>query len=109
MAAGVSNGADIAQLERNLKALGFASKSMTIDSHWDSKTTAAVKRWQKAAYLHVDGTVDLGEVVFLPSAIRITAQPVGLGTQVGPGAQVETGTTTSRVVTVRSTSGWSPT
>lgn len=108
LAAGVSNGSDILQLERNLKALGYASRLMKVDSHWDSRTTAAVKRWQKAARLPVDGAVELGEVVFLPSAIRITDQPVGLGSQVGPGAQVETGTTTTRVVSVALETTYAP-
>jgi peptidoglycan hydrolase-like protein with peptidoglycan-binding domain len=108
LASGVPNGADVAQLEQNLKALGFAGRHMKIDTHWDAKTTAAVKRWQKAAHLPVDGTVDLGEVVFLPSAIRITDEPMGLGSQVGPGAQVETGTQTTRVVTVALETTYAP-
>ena len=45
---GMSDGADVLQLERNLKAMGYAPKGMEVDRHWSSKTTRAVKRWQKA-------------------------------------------------------------
>ena len=59
-----------------------------------------MKRWQRAAHLPVDGTVDLGEAVFLPAPIRITDEPLALGSQVGPGAAIATGTTTKRDVSV---------
>ena len=97
---GVDAGADIAQLEQNLKALGFTRKGDRIDRTWDHATTRAVKRWQKATHQTVDGVVDLGEVVFLPGAIRVTALAVELGASVGPGAPVMSGTTDERVVTV---------
>jgi peptidoglycan hydrolase-like protein with peptidoglycan-binding domain len=95
-----SDGADILQLERNLEALGYTRKGDKINRHWDSDTTAAVKRWQKAAGLPRDGRVDLGEVVFLPGAVRVTERPIALGSQVGPGGVVLEGTSDQRVVTV---------
>jgi peptidoglycan hydrolase-like protein with peptidoglycan-binding domain len=95
-----ADGPDILQLERNLKALGFTRKGDKIDRHWDADTTAAVKRWQKAAKLPRDGRVDLGEVVFLPGAVRVTERPTALGSRVGPGGPVLTGTSDQRVVTV---------
>jgi peptidoglycan hydrolase-like protein with peptidoglycan-binding domain len=100
MESGVSNGADILQLERNLKKLGFTRKGDKINSHWDADTTAAVKRWQRKAGLPVDGRVDLGEVVFLPEAIRITEIPAALGTMVGQGGAVISGTSNRRVVSL---------
>ena len=32
----VTDGADVLQLERNLKAMGFAPKGMKVDRHWDA-------------------------------------------------------------------------
>jgi peptidoglycan hydrolase-like protein with peptidoglycan-binding domain len=100
MESGVANGADILQLETNLKKLGFTRKGDKIDSHWDARTTAAVKRWQRKAGLPVDGRVDLGEVVFLPEAIRVTEISAALGTMVGPGGPVLSGTSSRRVVSL---------
>ncbi len=100
MGPGVANGADILQLETNLKALGFAPRGMRVDGHWDAKTTRAVRRWQHAARQEVDGVVDLGEAVFLSAPIRITTEALPLGAQVGPGAVVAAGTTATPVVSV---------
>jgi peptidoglycan hydrolase-like protein with peptidoglycan-binding domain len=100
MESGVTNGPDILQLETNLKKLGFTRKGDKIDSHWDARTTAAVKRWQRKAGLPVDGRVDLGEVVFLPEAVRITEVSAALGTMVGQGGPVLSGTSSRRVVSL---------
>jgi peptidoglycan hydrolase-like protein with peptidoglycan-binding domain len=100
MESGVTNGADIFQLETNLRKLGFTRKSDKIDGHWDARTTAAVKRWQRKAGLPVDGRVDLGEVVFLPEAIRVTEISAALGTMVGQGGPVLSGTSNRRVVSL---------
>jgi peptidoglycan hydrolase-like protein with peptidoglycan-binding domain len=97
---GMSNGADVRQLENNLKALGFTRRGDKINTHWDSKTTAAVKRWQKATGQKADGTIDLGEVVFLPEAIRITEVVAAPGTSVGPGGPILNGTSNRRVVSL---------
>ncbi len=98
--ANASDGADILQLEQNLKALGYTRKGDHIDRHWDAATTRAVKRWQKAAGLPRDGRVDLGEAVFLTGPIRVTERPSALGTRVGPGGVVLSGTSDERVVSV---------
>jgi multidrug efflux pump subunit AcrA (membrane-fusion protein) len=96
----VSNGVDIRQLEENLLLLGYTRKGDVIDRHWDTDTTAAVKRWQRDVGLEVDGTVELGEVVFLPEAIRITEVQAKLGSGVGPGAPIMTATSNRRVVSL---------
>ncbi len=96
----VSNGADVLQLEENLKRLGYSRKGFKVDRDWDAHTTAAVKRWQRDAGLAVDGVIDLGEVVFLPEAIRVTEIGAALGSMVGQGAPVITGTSTRRVVSL---------
>jgi peptidoglycan hydrolase-like protein with peptidoglycan-binding domain len=98
--AGVSNGADVLQLERNLKALGYTRAGDDIDRHWDAQTTAAVKRWQQASGLVVDGKLDLGEVIFLPEAIRISSIDAALGAAVGPGGPLMTATSNRRVISL---------
>jgi peptidoglycan hydrolase-like protein with peptidoglycan-binding domain len=100
MESGVTSGADILQLEKNLKALGYTRKGDKIDTHWNADTTAAVKRWQRKAGLPVDGSVDLGEVVFLPEAIRVTEIMATLGTMVGQGGPVMSGTSSRRVISL---------
>ena len=96
----MGNGADVRQLEENLKALGFSRKGFDVDRKWEDETTSAVKRWQRANGMEVDGTVELGEIVFAPGAVRVTELPVELGQQVAPGQAVLRGTSDVRVVTV---------
>jgi peptidoglycan hydrolase-like protein with peptidoglycan-binding domain len=102
---GMSDGADVRQLEQNLRAMGFAPNGMKVNSHWDAKTTKAVKRFQKAYGLERDGTLDGGDVAFLPGAIRVTKAAASLGAGVGPGAPVLEATTAKRVVTVNINAG----
>jgi len=97
---GVANGTDIRQLEENLLLLGYTRKGDVIDRHWDSDTTAALKRWQTAAGVAVDGEVELGEVVFLPESIRVTEVQAKLGSGVGPGGTLMTATSNRRVVSL---------
>jgi multidrug efflux system membrane fusion protein len=96
--ADVPDGVDIRQLEENLLLLGHMRKGDVIDRHWDADTTAAVKRWQREAGVAVDGTIELGEVVFLPEAIRVTELQAHIGSGVGPGATMLTATSNRRVV-----------
>ena len=96
----MSNGADVKQLEQNLKALGYTRKGFDVNREWDAATTAAVKRWQRANGMTVDGTIAPGEVVFAPGAVRVTELPIDVGLQVGPGQAVLKGTSAVRVVTV---------
>ena len=98
---GVSDGADVRQLEENLKRLGYTRKGDKINGHWDTDTTAAVKRWQRKAGLPVDGRVDLGEVIFLPEALRVTEIVAPLGSMVGQGGPVLSGTSNRRVVSLK--------
>jgi peptidoglycan hydrolase-like protein with peptidoglycan-binding domain len=97
---GMSNGADVKQLQTALQALGHGPK-LRVNRHFSTGTYWAIRRWQAAAGLPVTGTVPLGQVVFLPQAIRITGHSVELGATVQPGTPVQTGTTTQRVVIVQ--------
>jgi peptidoglycan hydrolase-like protein with peptidoglycan-binding domain len=107
LAAEMSDGADVLQLERNLEALGMdPSHRLRVDQHFSAATAAAVRRWQKARGLPAaqrTGAVELGQVVFLPGAIRVGQASVSAGASVGPGTRVLTGTSTTQVVTAQVT------
>jgi peptidoglycan hydrolase-like protein with peptidoglycan-binding domain len=90
----------VAQLDRNLIALGFG-QYLTVSDYYTAATAWAVQRWQQAAGLPVTGTVPLGQVVFAPEALRVTGVAPGLGSPPQPGAQVLTATSTAPVVTAQ--------
>ncbi len=96
----VSDGADVLQLEQNLKAMGYAPKGMKVNRHWDARTTAAVKRWQKAAGHRQDATLDGADLAFLPGAVRVASHGAAVGDAVAPGAQILGTTTATRIVTL---------
>ena len=101
LAEGVAEGGDIQQLEANLKELGFAKGLISKpDTKWDEGTTAAVKRWQKAAGVDQDGVVEDGEIVFLPRAVRIAAHKVEMGSGAQPASAVLEVTGTGREVSI---------
>jgi peptidoglycan hydrolase-like protein with peptidoglycan-binding domain len=91
-------GADVRELETNLAALGYGG--FTVDDTFTSATWAAVRRWQRDIGARVDGVVDLGEVVFLPSAVRIDQHLLTPGDAVNSGAQVLAVGPAAPVVTV---------
>jgi peptidoglycan hydrolase-like protein with peptidoglycan-binding domain len=96
---GVSDGPDVAQLQRNLIALGYATTSnLSADGHFGWTTMAAVERWQKAMGLSQTGTVELGQVVFLPGAVRVGSHQAQVGGQAG--GVIMNVSSTTRVVTV---------
>jgi len=101
MADGMPDGADVRQVEDNLKALGhFKGKP---DATWDAATTAAVKKWQKANgedQEDQDGVIEDGEVVFLPGAARIAKHKADIGSTAQPGGAVLDVTGTTRLVDV---------
>jgi peptidoglycan hydrolase-like protein with peptidoglycan-binding domain len=100
-ASGMSDGEDVLQLERNLRALGHdPDHDMAIDDHWDWATTAAVKRFQRARGLDDTGTLSRGSVVFRPGATRIGEATAKVGQQLAPGAQLADVSSINRDVTV---------
>jgi peptidoglycan hydrolase-like protein with peptidoglycan-binding domain len=77
---GVSDGPDVAQLNRNLIDLGYdPSAEITDVNHFGDATAAAVRRWQKAEGLPETGEVELGRIVFAPGARRVTSVHVSVG------------------------------
>lgn len=95
-APGMSPGRDVAELNANLRALGYGRLS---GSAFTSDTAAAIRAFQAAHGLAQTGELLLGSVVFEPGAVRVTSvtPTAGAAVQAGP---VLTVTSTKRVVTV---------
>jgi hypothetical protein len=95
-------GPDVRELNADLVAMGYASSSeipagSDVFSSW---TTLGVEKLQSALGVSVNGTLTLGEAVFLPSAARITSVSATLGASAPPGQAIMSATSTTRVVTV---------
>ena len=98
---GIDDGADVRQLERNLRALGHDSGGdMEVDDEWDWATTAAVRRLQDARALTEDGTLARGEVVFRRGPTRIGEATSAVGQTAAPGRELAAVSGTERRVTV---------
>lgn len=99
-----TSGADVENLNYDLVALGYLTSAdiASEPSDFTAYTKAGVEKLQGALGVTQNGVLALGQVVFLPSAARITA--VGQSTIVGgpaqPGSQILTASSTSRVVTI---------
>jgi peptidoglycan hydrolase-like protein with peptidoglycan-binding domain len=97
----MSDGDDVRQLERNLRALGHDPYGdMIVDDEWTWATTAAVERFQNARGLPEDGALAEGEVVFRPGPSRVGELKAAVGQEVAPGAELGELSTTRREVTV---------
>ncbi|GAA4253491.1 peptidoglycan-binding domain-containing protein [Dactylosporangium darangshiense] len=101
---GMTDGADVRQLEDNLRALGYGA-GLTVDQHFSSATYWAIRRWQKDSGLAVTGTVPLGQVVFVAGAVRVSSAEMRAGSAVGPGQVVERATSEQRAITTNLTTG----
>jgi peptidoglycan hydrolase-like protein with peptidoglycan-binding domain len=89
LADGVDDGPDVAQLEQNLAALGYTDGGdLVVDEHFDDATTAAVDDWQETLGVEATGTVELGDVVFLPDPVTVAATKATVGDLVDPGAHL---------------------
>lgn len=94
-------GDDVAQLEAALAAAGHdADGSMVVDDTFTAETRLAVLDWQITIGADPDGIVHLGEVVFLPDAIRVSDNLVAAGGAVNGGGGVLAVTSQETVVTV---------
>ena len=95
-------GPDVAELNADLVALGYvtsAELSPTSDEfgYW---TKVGVEALQAALGETQNGTLALGQAVFVPSIARITTVAATLGAPAAPGQPVLTATSTTREVTI---------
>ena len=90
----VSDGPDVAQLERNLVNLGYVadeattgnSSDLTVDHHVTPLTESSIRSWQLSLGLTSTGVVKQGDVVFRPEAVQISELHVALGEVVEAGS-----------------------
>lgn len=100
-APGMTSGPDVTELQANLIALGYATGLLAAPTgSFDPLTDDAVQRWQAAIGYPVTGQIALGQVVFLPTQIRVGGLNVAPGQAASPGAAPFQVTTARRTVTV---------
>jgi len=97
LAVGTPAGPDIAQLNTDLVALGYAS-GIGGNTTYDWRTRAAVRDWQRALGVLVTGAVDLGQVVFAAVPLRVASVAATLGAPAEPGQPLLTATAPRQVV-----------
>src|SRR5262249_47778960 len=93
---GMSPGRDVAELNANLRALGFDART---GDEFTGATAAAIVAFQAAHRMQQTGQLLLGSVVFEPGAVRVTSVTPTLGATVPPGP-VLGATATRRQVTI---------
>jgi peptidoglycan hydrolase-like protein with peptidoglycan-binding domain len=100
-ALGMTDGPDISQLQADLIAEGYATGLLAApDGRFGLLTADAVERWQTANGYPVTGEIALGQIVFLPSAVRVGSQGAAVGQDASPGQAPYAATTSQRTVTV---------
>ena len=100
-ALGMTDGPDVRQLQANLVAGQFADGLFTAPTgHYDLLTAEAVQRWQSASGMTATGWIPLGQVIFLPEAILVSALNVAPGQAASGGQQPYQVTAGERTVTV---------
>jgi hypothetical protein len=86
---GMSNGADVGELTRDLIALGDGAGLHPSD-RYSTATAMAVRRWQRTLGLRATGQILLGAVIFEPGPIRVTSVTASVGTSTGGGGGAST-------------------
>ena len=97
---GIADGADVEQLELNLRALGFGPEDWEPDQEFDDDTADAVEQWREEQGLEDDAMVELGRVVFIPEPTRVGALSASIGQPVAVGSPVFSTTTFEQEVVI---------
>lgn len=95
-------GPDVAELNADLVALGDATSAQLsrTSAFFGAATTAALEKLQAATGLGKTGTLTLGQVVFEPTAVRVTTLSALLGGSAQLGQTVLQGSSSAREVQV---------
>ena len=91
-------GRDVRQLERNLRALGYAD-AITVDDEFTAGTGDAVAEFRDDHGLSDGESIAAGDVVFQPTPVRVSGAAVDVGCPVQPGASPVEVTSTAKQVT----------
>jgi multidrug efflux pump subunit AcrA (membrane-fusion protein) len=92
----MSPGTDVAQLNANLRALGYGAPS---GDAFTGATSSAIDAFESGHGLAQTGSLLLGAIVFEPGAVRVTSVTPTIGTAVQPGPVLSI-TSTRRQVTI---------
>ena len=97
-----ANGPDVRELNADLVALGHASRAelSPTSAFFGAATATALRKLQAAVGVAQTGTLALGQAVFEPTAVRVTALSAQLGGRTQPGQTVMQATSTTREVQV---------
>lgn len=96
-----AEGEDVAQLQGLLQALGYFAGAL--DGEAGSRTVSAIKAWQKSLGVDETGTVELGDVIFvptLPTRASLDGEVIARGKPVSGGEPVLLGLPQSPVFTL---------
>ncbi|MGH9126968.1 MAG: peptidoglycan-binding protein [Acidimicrobiales bacterium] len=95
-------GADVAELNADLVALGYANSSQLspTSSYFGSATATALEKLQAALGVTQNCTLTIGQAVFEPNAERVTTLSSPLGGSAQTGQTVMQGSSTTRQVQV---------
>ncbi|MFV1999833.1 MAG: peptidoglycan-binding protein [Acidimicrobiia bacterium] len=97
-----ASGTDVAQLQRGLIDLGFGDDfKLVATGEFDDATFAALTAWQESIGATPDGVVNVGDIFFLPEAIRIGQNLVAVGDRVNDGTPILSSSVSSTVVSVQ--------
>jgi peptidoglycan hydrolase-like protein with peptidoglycan-binding domain len=101
LSAAATPGDDVLELEQNLVLLGYdPDHQITVDTSFDAGTIAAVDRWQADHGYPQTGVVTLGQIVFLPGAIRVGSHQLEVGGVARVGTAVTQATELDTTITV---------
>jgi hypothetical protein len=97
-----SSGPDVAELNANLVALGYATRAQLDpgSQSFSSATARALRALQARLGVPQTGSLVLGDAIFLPAALRVSAVPATLATPAPPGGVLARATSLRRRVTV---------
>jgi hypothetical protein len=93
--AGMSAGSDVAELNANLRALGYGEG--LAGDEFTAATAGAIRALQTAHGASVTGELLLGSVVFESGPVRVTSVAPTVGATVMPGPVLDTTSTTRQI------------
>ena len=84
-----TSGPDVLQLKEALIALGYdPDEEVSLGLTFGGQAEAMVERWQEDIGANVDGSVDLGEVIYASGPVEVTEFLIDVGDSVGPGQDI---------------------